>query len=336
MLVTLDEGFRAKLDLIKRNLVEIVTEEELIERLRSDGLSGYVGYEPSKEIHIGWLVWMLKSRDLVRLGAKVKALEASWHAWINDKGELDELREYGKRVRQILNKLDVQVEFIDADAVLSDKEYWKLFLKVSKTISLSRVRRAVVVMGRRSDHIEHDFSKIVYPVMQAVDALYLSVDFALGAADQRRAFLISRDAADKLGLKRPIILCTPVLLGLSSVDKIVGIDVTDQDSLVEYKMSTAKPDDAILLSDDPDSIKKKILNAYCPPRETKLNPVLDIAKYVILPYYGHMRIERDNEVVDVRSAEELEGLYVRGLVRPIELKSAVANYLIELIRFLRA
>ncbi len=44
------------------------------------------------------------------------------------------------------------------------------------------------------------------------------------------------------------------------------------------KMSKSLPDTAIFLHDSAEAIRQKILKAYCPPRETKMNPpVIELA-----------------------------------------------------------
>ncbi len=48
-----------RLSLITRNLEEIVTTEELKQKLESGQvLKGYIGFEPSGLFHIGWLIWL--------------------------------------------------------------------------------------------------------------------------------------------------------------------------------------------------------------------------------------------------------------------------------------
>jgi tyrosyl-tRNA synthetase (EC 6.1.1.1) len=75
-----------RLQLIIRNTEEIVTLDELRQKLESgEQLKGYIGFEPSGLFHIGWMIWAYKLRDLVNAGIKMNVLVATWHAWINDK-----------------------------------------------------------------------------------------------------------------------------------------------------------------------------------------------------------------------------------------------------------
>ena len=58
-----------KMDLIKRNVQEIVTEEELTKLLESkENPSAYTGYEPSGKIHMGHVLTVNKLMDLQKAG----------------------------------------------------------------------------------------------------------------------------------------------------------------------------------------------------------------------------------------------------------------------------
>jgi len=65
-----------KLKIAVRNTVEVVTLEELSKLLvENPKPKGYIGFEPSGLIHIGWLVWMYKVKDLVDIGVDFYILE---------------------------------------------------------------------------------------------------------------------------------------------------------------------------------------------------------------------------------------------------------------------
>ncbi len=332
--MSIASDFQDRLELIKRNLVDIVREDELQDRVRQRELRCYIGYEPPSRVHIGWLVWMLKLRDMQSAGVDVIILEATWHAWINDKGSLEELNERKWAVRRVLSKLGVNAKFVDSSELLQDPEYVRLLIKSAKQVSLDRVRRAVLVMGRSMSEVEQDFSKILYPLMQAVDALYLKVDFAIGCIDQKQAFLMARDIAERLGLKKPIILCTPTILGLKI--SYTDSEVFDEQAIAAlYKMSQARPDDAIFIDDTPELIENKIMSATCPPRDTLLNPVLKIVEYIIIPYFGKITISTDKEIVEIGDPAILEQLYAKGMISPEELKRVCVEYLTKLLENIR-
>ncbi|MEM0361365.1 MAG: tyrosine--tRNA ligase [Sulfolobales archaeon] len=333
-----------KLEIISRNAVEVITLEELKSKFEvGHKLKGYLGFEPSGLFHIGWLIWALKYRDLVNVGVEMYLLEATWHAWINDKlgGDMELIRAAADHVVSVLKYagIDVsKVRIVDAEELVSDKEYWSILIRVAKSASLARVRRALTIMGRRSEEGETDFSKLIYPLMQVSDIFYLDLDIALGGLDQRKAHMLARDVAEKLGFKKPIAIHTPLLTSLQGTSRMDVKGELDE-LLSDAKMSKSRPESAIFITDSDETIRNKIMNAYCPPRQADFNPVLEIAKYII--FYDEPKefiIERPAKyggTLEVTTYKELEKLYVSGLLHPSDLKSAVAKYIIDMIRPIR-
>jgi len=129
-------------DLITRNAVEVITEEEV--RARTGGRA-YVGYEPVWPVHVGWLIWMFKARDLVESGFEMIFLEATWHAWINDKGDFPSLGEHAAKIRELAARISGGFKFRDGRELAADPRYWELVVKVAKSTSLARIRRAVPI-----------------------------------------------------------------------------------------------------------------------------------------------------------------------------------------------
>ncbi len=336
-----------KLKLITRNVAEVVTLDELREKLESgERLKAYLGFEPSGLFHLGWMIWALKVRDLVRAGVDFTLLVGSWHAWINDKlgGDMGLIRRAARHVLQVLDALGVGpgvVRIVDAEDLVSDKEYWALVLRVAKSSTLARIKRALTIMGRRAEEAEMDFSKLIYPAMQAADIFYLDVDIALGGTDQRKVHMLARDVARKLGKKKVIAIHTPLLTGLQGPAKLRHVQgEVDEDTLaIELKMSKSKPETCIFVHDPPDAIRRKIRAAYCPARVVKYNPVMEIAKYILFTQPGFkLVVERPAKyggTVVFDSYEELEKTYIEGKLHPLDLKNAVAEALIEFLKPVR-
>ena len=76
-----------KLELIKRNLEEVMTEEDLKNLVESgEKLKHYIGFEISGKIHLGTgLMCMSKVKDFMDAGIDCSVFLADWHTWINDK-----------------------------------------------------------------------------------------------------------------------------------------------------------------------------------------------------------------------------------------------------------
>ncbi|MEM1873377.1 MAG: tyrosine--tRNA ligase [Acidilobaceae archaeon] len=344
----------AKMSLITRNTVEVVTVEELRQKLESgEKLRGYIGYEPSGLVHVGWLVWIFKVWDLVEAGVDFTILEATWHAFINDKlgGDMDLIRKSARLTREVMEAMGVPVDkirFVDAEEIASDPGYWALVLEVMKNNSLARIKRSLTIMGRRAEEAELDASKLVYPAMQVADIYYLDLDVALGGIDQRKAHMLARDTAEKkrirefcervLGrsLKKPIAIHTPIVTSLQGPGArmdVAGVEIDEVYS--DVKMSKSKPESAIFLHDPPELIAEKLRKAYCPPRQLDYNPVVEIASYV-LGARGRLELEIERPAkyggpLVVSSVSELREAYARGDIHPLDLKNAVAEALAKLL-----
>lgn len=332
-----------RLNLVVKNVVEVVTTDELKLKLRSgEKLKAYLGFEPSGLFHIGWIIWARKLQDFLNAGIETILLEATWHAWINDKlgGNLENIRKCAKYIEHSLKALGVSVErirIIDAEELVKDKEYWGLVIKIAKNITLARVKRALTIMGRRESEAEIDFSKLIYPPMQVADIFYLGVDIALGGMDQRKAHMLARDVAGKLKLKKPIAIHTPLLTGLQGTQKMEASSY--EEVILNVKMSKSKPESTILIHDSPEDIRRKIRKAYCPPKIVEFNPIIEIAKYILFTQQNFTLIikrpQKYGGVIEVQNYNELEKLYKEGKIHPLDLKNAIADALINYLKPVR-
>ena len=319
----------SKLELATHNALEIVTQEELKSLFETNqSPSAYIGYEPSGFVHVGQLITASKIVDLQKAGVDVIIFLADWHALINDKlgGKLEDIRTCGEYLREVFFSLGVKesTKFVWANDLVSRPEYWEKFVRVCKASSLMRIKRAMTIMGRTEDEAEIDASKIMYPPMQVADIFELKVDIALAGMDQRRAHMLARDAAEKLGWKKPIALHTPLLVSL------VGGGRMDP---VEAKMSKSSPDSAVFMHDGPEEINRKIKNAFCPP-EAEGNPVLDIMNLIVFPRLGKVTIERPAKYggeISFGSYQEIHTAYTTGKLHPQDLKKGASDSLIEIL-----
>ncbi len=332
-----------RIQLIKRNTLEIVTENDLRQLLETcTRPRGYIGFEPSGIFHIGWFVWAYKFRDLIEAGVDMTLFAATWHAWINDKlgGDMELIKAAAEHVVKVLELIGIdraRFRVVYADEIVDDAEYWAKVLRIAKSVTLSRIKRALTIMGRRADEAEMDFSKLIYPAMQVADIFYMGIDIALGGMDQRKAHMLARDVAEKLGYRKPVAVHTPLIPSLKGVGRMDMRGEID-DVLAEVKMSKSKPESAIFVVDSDEDIKRKIRAAYCPPRETEMNPVIAIARYIVFPALGRLYVDRKPEhggPIEFYSWEELEATYREGKLHPLDLKNAVAEALIRIIRPIR-
>jgi tyrosyl-tRNA synthetase len=319
-----------KLETITRNAEEIITIPELKTALGKGKPRGYIGFEPSGTVHLGWKICANKIKDFINCGFDFTVLMADWHAYINDKleGDIEKIKLCGKYMEDCFAALGVdtdKVSFVYASEYVGDSKYWELVLRVSKATSVKRVKRAMDIMGRSEDEAEKDLSKLFYPAMQVSDIFYLDLDVAYGGMDQRHAHMLARDVSKKLGRKAPVALHTPLLTGLQAGGRM---DPT------EVKMSKSKPDSMISIHDTPDEVNRKMKKAYCPEKIVEGNPVLEICKYVIFPDLDDVflikRPEKFGGDLEFKTYEELEDAFT-GDLHPLDLKNASADYINQIL-----
>ena len=312
----------AKISLVTRNAVEVVTEEELKQLLESkDKLRAYVGYEPSGEIHLGHMMTVNKLIDLQNAGFEVTVLLADIHAYLNEKGSFEEIKkiaEYNKRAFIALGLDESKASFVLGSDFQLDKDYVLDIHRMARITTVNRARRSMDEVSRRKE--DPMVSQMIYPLMQALDIAHLRVDLAVGGIDQRKIHMLARENLPRLGYQSPVCLHTPILVGLDG-----------------EKMSSSKGN-YISVRDSEKDVEVKIRKAFCPAKQIDDNPIIQIAQYHIFPKFDKIVVERDEKFggdLEYESFEELAKDFVSGELHPLDLKKSVAKYLNNILRDVR-
>jgi tyrosyl-tRNA synthetase len=341
-----------KLETITNNVEELITIEELKEVLKKNKPKGYIGFEPSGTVHLGWKICTNKINDFIKCGFDFTVLLADWHAYINDKleGDIEKIKLCGKYMEESFEAMGVdtqKIKFIFASDYIGDPNYWEIVLRTSKATSIKRVKRAMDIMGRSENEADKDLSKLFYPAMQVSDIFYLNIDVAYGGMDQRHAHMLARDVSKKIKRKPPVAIHTPLLTGLQAGGRM---DPTDSGSTTEttdnelsnyppagstFKMSKSKPDSMISIHDKPEDVQRKIKKAYCPQKQIDGNPILEICKYAIFPEIKNEpflieRPEKFGGTLEFYDYTKLEEIYKKDL-HPLDLKIATTNYINKIL-----
>ena len=295
-----------------------MTEGELRELLKGKGLTAYCGYEPSGKIHFGHALTVQKLIDFQKLGARTIVLLADLHAYLNDKGSLEEIRrtaDYNRHCFIALGLDEKRTEFLLGSSFQLEPKFSMDVLRMAVDTTLLRARRSMATIAR---HLEDpDVAQVLYPMMQAVDMAWLNVDVAVGGIDQRKVHMVAREKLPALGYRKPVCVHTPLLHGLDG----------------GAKMSSSKGN-FIAVDDESATIEDKIKKAFCPPKVVKDNPVIEYAEHIVLPALGRLEVKRPARYggpLEVRDSRELRKLYAAGKLHPADLKAAVAGAVIELL-----
>jgi tyrosyl-tRNA synthetase len=315
-------------DLLARN-AEVVTEAEA--RALADHPQGkrvYVGYEPSGTLHLGHLLTANKLIDLQNVGFEVVVLLADVHAYLNDKGSFEEIRETAERMEAqfLAYGLDADsTAFVYGSAFQLEEEYLLDLHALALETTLNRAQRAMAeIQSGDTPRVSH----VVYPLMQALDIEYLDLDLAVGGMDQRKVHMLHREAVPDIGYDARPCLHTPILADLAT-----GVG----------KTSNTGSDLLVTMEDTAERLQEKVGAMYCPPtREPdpdeegneRENPVLQLFEYHVFPRFDTVTVERPGEYggdVAYDSYEALAEALGSGELHPADAKGALAEYLDELI-----
>ena len=296
----------------------------------------YIGLEPSGSAHLGWVILADTIQNMLDEGVNVIILLADWHAWVNDKfdRDMDKIGLAGEYMIEVFRALldnpsegegPGELRFMKASELMDSGAYWERVLRCSKNMSLSRVRRTFSIMGRDKDSSDHDLSAFFYPALQAADIFELHVDIAFGGMDQRKAHMYMREVADRHGWPKATCIHTPMLPGLKG--KHGRMDSFD------HKMSKSDPNNAILLHDGLEDLRKKMKKAYLEVGNAA-SPVFEIAKHVVLPRQGEIKVNPNPGYGDPSIWTDLDSFVDAvgsGDIHPLDAKMAIADGLSEIL-----
>ncbi len=310
-----------RIELIKRNTAEIVTEEELKQLImKKKKPVVYCGYEPSGPMHLGHFVTITKLMDFEKAGFKVKVLLADIHAFLNRKASEKEIEKEVDNWKKTIKAIGLKAEVVCGSDFQFKKEYQMDVMRLSQATTVNRGMRSMQEVARDIENAT--ISQLWYPLMQVADIKYLDADVAQGGLEQRKVHMIGKDMIKIL--QHPFVAVhTPLITSLKGPGQ---------------KMSKSIPGSGISVTDSYEEIKNSIKNAYCPEREISENPILQIARLIIFPRIDTMKIARPEKFggkLEFNSYEELEKIYSEGRLHPLDLKNAVTEYLEKIIAPIR-
>jgi tyrosyl-tRNA synthetase len=311
---------KEKLENIEKGTLEVISKEELEDKLKKDKPIAYTGYEPSGKIHLGHAITIAKLKSLQDLGFKIKILLADYHAYLNGKGTVEEIAETAKYNERCFRGLGLSddTDFILGSTFQTKEDYTTNVYKLATLITLTRAKRSMDQVSRHSDNPK--VASVIYPLMQVADMAALEVDVALGGMEQRKIQMLARESLEKIGEKTPVCIHTPLLHGLDG----------------DEKMSSSKGN-FIAVDDSEEEIASKIKKSYCPQGEVEGNPIIEIAKYFIYPSQDTFIIKRPEKFGGnlELSEDELIEMFSKEELHPMDLKNGITDFLIEYLKPVR-
>lgn len=246
---------KESLELIKRGIDELLTEDDLVSKLKSKKqLTVKVGFDPTApDLHLGHTVILNKMRHFQDLGHKVVFLIGDFTGRIGDpsgknktrpsleKEELEKnAKTYSDQVFKILNKDLTDIRFnsewcedLGADGIIG----------LASKYNLGRMLERDDFSKRYKANQQIAIHEFLYPLIQAYDSIALNADVEMGGTDQKFNLLVGRELQRAFDQEPQVCITLPILEGLDgtnkmskSLDNYVGIN-EDPDEMFGKIMS---------------------------------------------------------------------------------------------------
>ena len=296
-------GIEDQLRELKRGIVEIVSEEELVAKLKKGRpLKVKVGFDPTApDIHLGHTVVLQKMRQFQDAGHEVICLIGDFTGMIGDPSGrsttrppltrqevLENAKTYQEQVKKILDPkrttLAYNSQWMD-NMVVSD------FIKLTSVQTVARMLERDDFRKRYQQQHPISIHEFLYPFIQGYDSVALQADVELGGTDQIFNLLMGRDVQKAYGQEQQVVMTLPLLEGTDGVQKM------------------SKSYNNYIGVDDPPA--------------DMFGKVMSISDELMWKYY---------ELLSSRSLDEIRGLQDRvsqGALHPMEAKMDLAAEMVE-------
>lgn len=287
---------------IQRGTEEIISVEELLEKLRSGRpLRIKAGFDPTApDLHLGHTVLINKLKVFQDLGHEVIFLIGDFTGMIGDPTGKNVTRKaltaeqvasnaesYAAQVFKILDPARTRVVF---NSEWMSKKSAADMIALASQYTVTRMMERDDFAKRFASQQSIAIHEFLYPLLQGYDSVALEADVELGGTDQKFNLLMGRTLQGRYGQPSQVCITLPILEGLDGVQKM-------SKSLGNY----------VGVADAPGEMYQKLLS---------------IPDTVIWRYF---------ELLSFRSAEEVTALQqeVAGGRNPQEVKRLLAEEIVE-------
>ncbi len=255
-----------QMDLIKKGVEEIISEEELVKKLERAQQTGKPlrikqGFDPTApDIHLGHTVGIRKLRQFQELGHQIVLIIGDYTGMVGDPSGKNETRPrlayetlmknaetYETQFFKILNRNKTEIHY---------NGEWFAHMRFDEIMNLA-AKFTVARILERDDFTKRykegnpiSLHEFFYPLMQGYDSVAIRADVELGATEQKFNLLTARDVQREYGQEPQVIITLPVLEGIDGTQRMskslgnyIGIDDEPDDM---YGKVMSIPDELIL------------------------------------------------------------------------------------------
>ncbi len=227
---------KKQLEIIKKGSEEIISEEQLIKKLKKSSSSNKplrikAGFDPTApDIHLGHCVLLKKLKDFQQLGHIVVLIIGDFTAMIGDPSGRSDTRPplTKQQIKQNSKTYQSQVfKIIDKDKTeIVFNSSWLGKMGAEDLLQLSALENVARMLERDDFEKRYKSGKpitikeFLYPLMQAYDSVSIKSDIELGGTDQKFNLLLGRDIQRHFKQEPQIVLTMPILEGLDGTRKM--------------------------------------------------------------------------------------------------------------------
>ncbi|OBX03461.1 tyrosine--tRNA ligase [Gallibacterium genomosp. 3] len=233
---------------LKRGVDEILSEEDLIEKLKEKRpLKIKLGADPTApDIHLGHTVVLNKLRQFQQLGHEVYFLIGDFTGMVGDPSgknstrppltREDVLRNAETYKQQIYKILDPEKTHVVFNSSWLGELGTEGMIRLASQYTVARMLERDDFKKRFANHQSIAIHEFIYPLLQGYDSVALEADVELGGTDQKFNLLVGRELQKARGQKPQVAMTLPLLEGLDGEKKM-------SKSLGNYIGISESPDD---------------------------------------------------------------------------------------------
>ena len=232
----MDQSLEKQISIIKRGTVDIIPEEELVEKIKkaiknNKPLKVKLGLDPSApDIHLGHTVVLQKMKQFQDLGHDIYVIIGDFTGRIGDPSGKSSTRKQMTQEDIFINSETYKAQIFkildpDKTKLVFNSEWLALFsfedvIRLAEKATVARILERDDFQDRYKNNKPIGIHEFFYPLMQGYDSVALEADIELGGTDQKFNLLMGRQIQKEYDLPGQIAITMPILEGLDGVQKM--------------------------------------------------------------------------------------------------------------------
>lgn len=225
-----------QLEIIRRGTVEIVPEEELVEKLKkskkeNNPLKIKLGCDPTRpDLHLGHSVILRKLRQFQDLGHEAILIIGDFTALIGDPTGQNKTRppltpEEIKANAETYLEQATKILDPDSTTIVYNSEWlgdmnFQDVIRLTSKLTVARMIEREDFSKRYNNNEPISLHEFLYPLAQGQDSVHLHSDVELGGTDQKFNLLVGRELQKDDGQEPQVALMMPLLVGTDGIMKM--------------------------------------------------------------------------------------------------------------------